>query len=63
MEKHPTIRPRCQEILDILVEAESEAPMKRRLVLEEAGDSGIMGAAVGALMNEIADSRIGESKL
>ena len=41
-------------MLDLLVEAEElgESPRRRRLVLEAAEDSGLLGAAVGAIMNE-----------
>ena len=57
-EKHPTVRKRCQEILDLLVRTDKENAVQRQLVLEEAADSGILGAAVGAIMNEIEDKRI-----
>ncbi|MCJ1242742.1 hypothetical protein MMC14_010751 [Varicellaria rhodocarpa] len=54
LEKHPTVRHQCQRMLDLLVEAEEpgESRRRKRLVLEAAGDSGLLGAAVGAIMNE-----------
>ena len=63
MEKHPTIRTRCQEVLDILVDQEPGDHINVRLVLEEAGDSGLLGAAVASVMNEIDDTKFMRSKL
>ena len=53
-EKHCTTRARCQQILDILTEAEplGGSETRRRLVLEHADDSGLLGAAVAAVMNK-----------
>ena len=52
LEKHHVFREHCQDVLDLLFKAESRPGRKRRrLVLEEAADSGLMGAAVGAVMN------------
>ena len=63
MEKHPTIRKRCQQVLDELVTSETGDHRKVRLVLEEAGDSGLLGAAVASVMNEVDDDQIMRSKL
>ena len=63
MEKHPTIRKRCQQILDHLVATEPGDHKKARLVLEEAGDSGLLGAAVASVMNEVDEAKIMRSKL
>ena len=49
IDQHPTVRWRCQQVLDVLVEAEHSQTAKRRLVLEAALDSGLLGVAVGAL--------------
>ena len=51
MEKHPTIRQKSQDILDFLVDTEAKTVLPRRLVFEGASDSGLLGAAVGAVMN------------
>ena len=51
LEKHPSIRRRCQAVLDILVESGSSRGAKEQLVLEHADDSGLLGAAVGAVMH------------
>lgn len=63
MEKHPTIRKRCQQVLDELVASESGERGNVRLVLEEAGDSGLLGAAVASVMNEVDAAKIMRSKL
>ena len=63
IEKHPTVRERSQEILDLLVKSESEKVHSRRLVFEEASDSGLLGAAVGAVMNMANESRTSQAKL
>ena len=55
VEKHPSVRRQCQDALDILVQTEPGLKIRRRLVLEEAADSGVLGAAVGAVMNDIED--------
>jgi hexokinase len=55
-EKHATARRKAQDVLDLLVEAEGRhcatKEVPRRLVLEGAADSGLLGAAVGAVMND-----------
>ena len=63
IEKHPTIRKRCQQVLDELVANEPGDHGKVRLVLEEAGDSGLLGAAVASVMNEVDEAKIMRSKL
>ena len=62
-EKHPTVKHQCQETLDLLVDAEPGDMLRKRLVLEAAGDSGLLGAAVGAIMNETAGVRARAAKL
>ena len=52
-EKHPTIRKKCQEVLDLLAEAEPGSSFKRRLVLEPALEAGLFGAAVGAIQSQV----------
>jgi len=53
-EKHCSVRERCQQVLDVLTESEPlrESDTRRRLVLEHADDSGLLGAAVAAVMNK-----------
>lgn len=53
-EKHCSAKQRCQQILDVLTEAEplGGAETRRKLVLEHADDSGLLGAAVAAVMNK-----------
>ena len=63
LEKHPTIRSRCQEVLNLLTEAEVGQVIRRRLVLEPADDSGLLGAIVGALMNGGNESLVPTAKL
>ena len=63
IEKHPTVRKRCQQVLDDLVASEPGNNRKFRLVLEEAGDSGLLGAAVASVMNEVDDAKVMRSKL
>ena len=63
VEKHPTVRKRCQQVLDDLIAYEPGNDGKYRLVLEEAGDSGLLGAAVASVMNEVDDAKIMRSKL
>ena len=63
MEKHPTIRQKSQAILDILVGREARDVHSRRLVLEEASDSGLLGAAVGAVMNTMNEGKTSKAKL
>ena len=62
-ERHPTILKRCQQVLDHLVAQEPGDHDRVRLVLEEAGDSGLLGAAVASVMNEVDDAKIMRSKL
>jgi hexokinase len=50
-EKHTTARFRCQKVLDSLMQREGSGVNSRRLILEAADDSGLLGAAVGAIMN------------
>lgn len=71
-EKHPTAREQCQGLLDRLVEMEVKrhdilgdaengrgvAPMRRRLVLEWAGDSGLLGAAVASIVNRLEEEHV-----
>lgn len=54
-EKHATALKKAQRVLDALVtkEAETSGRKNRLLVLEAAGDSGLLGAAVGAVMQEM----------
>jgi hexokinase len=47
LEKHVGVRDRCQQVLDQLADSESS---RWRLVLEEAKEAGLVGAAVGALV-------------
>jgi hexokinase len=53
LEKHPSIRMLCQKYLDELVDAEpfETGKLRDRLVLEHADDSGLLGAAVGSVVN------------
>jgi len=70
LEKHPSVRRRCQEVLDMLVEAEEkggldagvEKGMHRRLLLAQADDSGLLGAAVGCIVNELAEKDVNRTK-
>ena len=62
-DNHPTIRARCQKVLDLLVEVEPAQATKRRLVLEAARESGLLGAAVGAVHHEASESSIANPKL
>ncbi|MCJ1308972.1 hypothetical protein MMC25_002627 [Agyrium rufum] len=56
VEKHHSFRRQCQEALNVLVQtspsSENGRPgrLRQRLVLEHAADSGLLGAAVGAMM-------------
>jgi len=61
LEKHPSIRILCQKYLDELVDAEpfEAGRLRKRLVLEHADDSGLLGAAVGSVVNgELSGSRL-----
>ena len=55
-DKHSTIRQRCQDTLDLLVETDMVRLPKRRLVLEAAQDAALLGAAVGAIQNSLTAS-------
>ena len=50
-DRHPGVRQKCQEVLDLLVQLESGKLPRQRLVLEAAPAAGILGAAVGAIQN------------
>ena len=51
-EKHPTALQSCQMALDVMMESfRSFDRRKQRLKLEHAADSGLLGAAVGAVVN------------
>ena len=51
-EKHPTALKACQETLDVLMGSYGLANVKKqRLKLDHAADSGLLGAAVGAVVN------------
>jgi hexokinase len=50
IEKHPTLRSQCQEFLDAL-----EGP--KRIMLDIAHDSGLVGAAVAVLASEAGQGR------
>ena len=67
VEKHPTLRRRSQQILDLLVEYEArqhKTTPSTKLVLEEAGgDSGLLGAGVASVMNAVDDEHIMRSRL
>lgn len=65
VEKHPSLRRRSQQILDLLVDYESRRgqDQQRVLVLEEAGDSGLLGAGVASVMNAVDDEHIMRSRL
>lgn len=53
-EKHWSCLEKTQEVLDLLAEKEPLAhdQRRRKLVLEFADDSGLLGAAVAAVMNK-----------
>ena len=64
IEKHPSLRERSQQVLDLLVEYEADrGQVRARLVLEEAGDSGLLGAGVASVMNAVDDEHIMRSRL
>ena len=51
-EKHPTALQSCQKTLDVMMEFYNSGDSKKqRLKLEHAADSGLLGAAVGAVVN------------
>ena len=57
-EKHPTALKACQETLDVLIDSyEFAGAKKQRLKLDHAADSGLLGAAVGAVVNTENTSR------
>ena len=51
-EKHPTALQSCQQTLDVMMDSYSpDESKKQKLKLEHAADSGLLGAAVGAIVN------------